>query len=149
MFACLHAIPPDRHLLTPHSPRIWLLYDTRWHQSGRTPNLRSPLVRAPGVAKVLAYDCHQNISQFRRVTSNAVLTSMPTTHARSLPQSFRFGPAVAKLLTDFIRRHKHLRTFHVQGNPAKSTQVSYVRNCDEAYREAFAQSDVQPLAAAA
>ena len=94
--------------------------------------------RVSGVAKVVAYDVHQNISQFRGVTSFGKLVGMCPEHSRNLLQSLRFGPVVAKLLTDFIRYHKpNLMNFEVKGDPSKQTVVKHVASIEEAYEKAL------------
>eukprot|EP00929_Paragymnodinium_shiwhaense_P016913 TRINITY_DN125643_c0_g1_i1.p1 TRINITY_DN125643_c0_g1~~TRINITY_DN125643_c0_g1_i1.p1 ORF type:complete len:664 (+),score=172.46 TRINITY_DN125643_c0_g1_i1:78-2069(+) len=98
--------------------------------------------RIPEVSKVAAFDVHQNISQFRGVSpaSTRALNGMPAAVSTSLPQSFRFGPKIAKLLTSFIKLHKGEGHVKVRGDPSKKTSHEVVALSDAVYRRALAKS---------
>ena len=81
-------------------------------------------------------DPHQQIYTF--AGSKSVFSSVDPTHVFNLTRSFRFGPAVAKLGTDFILKQKS-EDIRMKGNPAVSTEIKLLRDDDDNYSSSDAK----------
>lgn len=83
-------------------------------------------VRAmPGCAKIIVYDVHQCIYDFRGAVSPEALTSMPCAHSRVLSCARRYGEPLAGLASKVIRTFKPdaFGNFRINGRAGHQTDV--------------------------
>lgn len=92
-------------------------------------------------ARVIACDPHQNIYQFNHVDGR-YLAGMKADFQMSLPQSFRFGHEIARLLTRIARATPGSTDsiLEVQGMPGLETSLEVVADPSEAIQRLLTQN---------